>query len=73
VDKWSYSYFFIGARGAYHFADEIKDLKNVDRYGGITLGYNLVTNKFSGQQGVLTDYSAGGSYLQFGVYIGGRY
>jgi hypothetical protein len=73
VDKWSYTYIFLGARGAYHFAEEIKDLKNFDLYGGIDLGYNIVSAKFSGQNSALYPYSAGGSYFQFGIFVGGRY
>lgn len=73
VDKWSYTYIFIGARGSYHFADQIKDLKNVDLYGGLTLGYNIVSAKFSGANEKLYPYSAGGSYFGFGIYVGGRY
>lgn len=73
VDKWSYTYFFLGARGAYHFADEFKDLRNVDLYGGITLGYNIVSASFSGPNASIYNYSAGGSYFQFGLFVGGRY
>ena len=73
VDKWSYTYIFIGARGGYHFADRIKDLKNVDLYGGITLGYNIVNSSFSGPNASLFNYSVGASYFQFGIYAGGRY
>lgn len=73
VDKWSYSYLFLGARGAYHFADEIKDLKNVDLYGGITLGYVIVSSSFSGPNASIYNYSVGASYFQFGLYAGGRY
>jgi hypothetical protein len=73
VDKWSYSYLFLGARGAYHFADEFKDLKNVDLYGGITLGYVIVSSSFSGPNAAIYNYSVGASYFQFGLYAGGRY
>ena len=71
--KWSYTYIFLGVRGAYHFADEIKDLKNTDLYGGVTLGYNIVSNSFSGPTLNGYNYSAGGSYFQFGIFVGGRY
>ncbi len=73
VDKWSYSYIFVGARGTYHFADQIKDLKNVDLYGGLTLGFHIVSASFSGQNEKLYAYSAGGGYFGFGIYVGGRY
>jgi hypothetical protein len=73
ADKWSYSYIFVGARGAYHFADQIKDLKNVDLYGGMTLGYHIVSSNFSGKDEKLVNYSVGGGYFGFGIYVGGRY
>jgi hypothetical protein len=72
-DKWTYTYFFIGARGAYHFADEIKDLKNTDLYGGINIGYNIVNSSFSGKDAGVYNYSVGGGYFHFGIYVGGRY
>ena len=71
--KWSYSYIFVGARGAYHFADQIKDLKNTDLYGGLTLGYHIVSAKFDGVNEKEFPYSAGGGYFHFGIYVGGRY
>ncbi len=73
VDKWSYSYLFLGARGAYHFADAIRDLRNTDLYGGITLGEVIVSNSFSGPNASIYNYTAGTSYFQFGLYVGGRY
>jgi len=72
-DKWSYSYIFFGARGAYHFSEHIRDLKDVDLYGGLTLGYHVVSAKFSGVDERLHPYSAGGSYFGFGIFVGGRY
>jgi hypothetical protein len=71
--KWSYSYIFVGARGAYHFSSMIKDLKNIDVYGGLTLGYHIVSAKFDGKDERLTPYNAGGSYFGFGFFVGGRY
>jgi len=73
-DSWSYTYIFVGARGGYHFGgDLLKDAKNVDLYGGATLGYHIVSAKFSGVDEKLHPYSAGGSYFGFGLYLGGRY
>ncbi len=72
-DKWSYSYIFIGARGSYHFGEVLKDVKNIDLYGGLTLGYHVVSAKFSGENEKLHPYNAGGSYFGFGIYVGGRY
>jgi hypothetical protein len=71
--KWSYTYIFIGARGAYHFADQFKDLKNTDLYGGLTLGYSIVSAKFDGKDERAYPYNAGGGYFGIGFYVGGRY
>jgi hypothetical protein len=72
-DKWSYSYIFIGARGAYHWGEVLKDVKNIDLYAGATLGYHIVSAKFSGKDEKLHPYSAGGSFFGGGFYVGGRY
>jgi hypothetical protein len=72
--KWKYSYIFVGARGAYHFGPMLKDLpKNIDVYGGLTLGYHIVSASFDGKDERLAPYSAGGSYFGFGFFAGGRY
>ena len=71
--KWKYTYIFIGGRGAYHFGEHIQGLKNADLYGGLTLGYHVVSAKFDGRDEHLHPYSAGGSYFGFGIFVGGRY
>lgn len=72
--KWSYSYIFLGGRGAYHFgADVLKDVKNVDLYGGITIGFNIVSHSYTGPSGGIVGYSAGGGYFHGGFFGGGRY
>lgn len=70
---WKYTYILIGARGAYH-ADLLHN-PNIDTYGGLLLGYNIVSAK---ETGTIPYYgwvvpSASASYLEFGVFIGGRY
>jgi len=74
-EKWTYTYIFIGARGAYHFAEDLmKDNKNVDLYGGLSFGYNIVNNDYSGPaQQYAGLYSVGASYVHFGFFAGGRY
>ncbi len=67
--EWKYSYFFIGARGEYHFTEV--DLENTDLYAGVTLGYNIVS--VSEPSGTIAGYSAQGSYLLYGFHAGGRY
>jgi hypothetical protein len=65
-DDWKWTNIIIGARGAYHLDLLHKD--NIDTYGGIMLGYNIVS--FSGPN---ASYWSGGSYIFFGGFIGGRY
>jgi hypothetical protein len=65
---WSYRYIFIGARGEYHFLEPTNEF---DAYGGLTLGYNIVSvSEPSGFQG---NYTAEGSYALYGFHVGGRY
>lgn len=68
--EWTYTYIVIGARGEYHFVDA--DIKDLDLYAGLTLGYNIVSvSEPSGYSG--HGYSAQGSYLLYGFHAGGRY
>ncbi len=70
--NWSYSYLFLGARGEYHLVYPQVDIpKNLDLYGGLTLGFNIVT--VSEPVDRVTGYTAEGSYALFGFHIGGRY
>ncbi len=74
--KWSYSYIFVGARGAYHFGPMMKELpKNIDLYAGLTLGYHIVSAKYDGrgEERLASFYSAGASYFGFGFFGGARY
>jgi len=66
-DSWKYTYIFIGARGEYHFVDV--DVKDLDLYGGLTIGYNIVS--FSGPS--YDWYDPGTSYLLYGFHAGARY
>jgi hypothetical protein len=70
--QFKYTYIIIGARGTYHYDLMHKD--NIDTYGGIMIGYNIVSfseeNKPSGS---LFNFSGSGSYLLYGGFIGGRY
>jgi len=69
---WKYTYILIGVRGAYHI-DLIKDPK-IDTYGGIILGYNIVSATETGSRiSGYGSYSASASYMLFGAFIGGRY
>jgi len=68
--SWKYTYIVIGARGAYHF---LEDNKNLDAYAGIILGYNIVSASWNGTIAQPTYYSASASYMLFGAFVGGRY
>jgi len=70
---WKYTYIIIGARGAYH-ADLFHN-PNIDTYGGILLGYNIVSSKATGSLPYFGYYSSGASasFLEYGVFVGGRY
>ena len=67
--EWTYSYIFIGARGEYHFVD--LDVDDFDLYGGVTLGYNIVS--VSEPDNYPGNYGVEGSYLLYGFHLGGRY
>lgn len=69
---YTYSYIFIGARGEYHF---LENSSNIDAYGGVTLGYDIVSSSVESHG---TGYSwgsssASGSYALWGLHIGARY
>jgi len=68
---WDYGYTIIGARGAYHFAKQIKDPR-LDAYVGATLGYDVVSASYNGPTGIPYG-SASSSYMLFGIHGGGRY
>jgi hypothetical protein len=73
---WKYTYIVIGARGAYH-ADLFHN-PNIDTYGGIMLGYNIVSASSTGTLPTYygygyPSYSASASYLEYGIFVGGRY
>lgn len=68
--SWKYTYILVGARGAYHF---LEDNKNIDAYGGIILGYNIVSASWNGSQSQPGFSSASASYAVFGAFVGGRY
>jgi len=71
---WKYTYFLIGARGAYHL--DLAHNPKIDTYGGILLGYNIVSASETGNHQSYNGYgtySASASYLQFGIFVGGRY
>ena len=66
-DSWKFTYILIGVRGAYHY--DVLHNGLLDTYGGIMLGYNIVS--FTGP--TVSFYSPGTSYMEFGFFVGGRY
>lgn len=69
--RWKYTYITIAGRGSYHYPIENK---NLDLYGGADLGYNIVSAKYDGDSsGRVFASGASGSYMFFGVHVGGRY
>lgn len=70
--QYKYTYILVGARGAYHYDLLHKD--NIDTYGGILIGYNIVS--FSEENRPASwpyPVSASSSYLTYGGFVGGRY
>jgi len=68
---WKYTYILIGARGAYHI--DLLHNSNIDTYGGVLLGYNIVSSSATGTNSSYYGSTASASYMLFGVFIGGRY
>jgi hypothetical protein len=69
----SYKYIVIAARGQYHFWD---DGKNLDAYGGAELGYTIVSSSANTKvkdDPLFRAWSAGGGYMMFGIFVGGKY
>lgn len=65
---WKYSYTIVGVRGDYHFYMTDK----LDTYGGVMLGYDIVSDKWHGE-GEGENFSASGSDASFSIFVGGRY
>jgi hypothetical protein len=67
-DYWKFSYTVIGVRGDYHFYTTDK----LDTYGGLMLGYDIVTDKWHGE-GEESSWSGSGSGVAYSLFVGGRY
>jgi len=66
-DYLKYSYTVIGVRGNYHFYTTDK----LDTYGGLMLGYDVVTDKWHGTGSA--DYKGSGSEAACSLFVGARY
>lgn len=56
--SFKYTYILIGARGAYHY--DLFHNPNIDTYGGILLGYNIVSSSWTWNNGYSSYF--GGTY-----------
>jgi len=63
-----YSYLIFGARGAVHY----QLVNNLDTYGGLMLGYNVIKAKTYGDWGTFKSEAAA-SGLGWSLFLGGRY
>jgi hypothetical protein len=67
---YKYSYFVLGARGAFHY----QLIDKLDTYAGLMLGYNIVGSKYYGYDlGAFTPSATGTSGLGYSGFIGARY
>jgi hypothetical protein len=66
--EYKYTYLLIGARGNYHLPVSVDKL---DPYGGLTLGYNIVSATVP--SGSPTGYTASASALIFSAQVGVNY
>ena len=66
VYSWNWTYMIVGVRGAYHL--EVSD--NFDPYGGVLLGYNMVSVKTEGSGG---KNPVAASSIAYAGFIGARY
>jgi hypothetical protein len=73
--QYKYTYILIGARGSYHY--DLFHNPNIDTYGGLLVGYNIVSSSWTWANGYSSANwitpSNSSSYLEFGLFVGGRY
>lgn len=69
--SWGYNYtnFVIGARGVFHYPF----MDKLDTYGGLMLGFRVVSAKEFGDAIFGYDYSTSSSGLTSSIFVGGRY
>jgi hypothetical protein len=75
VDTYRWTYYLMGVRGAFHFAEYIP-VENLDVYAGGMLGYVVGKSKYTtdnNSNGRIASYSSSNSRLAYGGFIGGRY
>jgi hypothetical protein len=69
--NWGYNYtnFILGARGVFHYPF----MDKLDTYGGLMLGFRVVSSKEFGDAVFGYNYSASSGGLVSSVFVGGRY
>jgi hypothetical protein len=67
IGDWSYNYYVLGARGAFHY----QFVDKLDTYAGLMLGYNIATSRWAGDGEAYG--TASGSVFAFSSFIGARY
>ena len=66
---YNYSYFIIGARGAFHY----QFVDNLDTYAGAMIGYNIVSSSYFGSNIYHNNVKADSGGLKYTSFIGARY
>ncbi len=68
---YKYSYIILGARGVFHY----QFVDKLDTYAGLLLGYNIVSNKFYGDDTIAPYVSGatGASGIGYSAFVGARY
>lgn len=69
--SWGYNYtnLILGARGVFHYPF----MDKLDTYGGLLLGFRIVSSKEFGDAVFGYNYSATSSGLATSLFVGGRY
>ncbi len=76
TDTYSWNYYIVGVRAAFHFSEYLQ-IENLDLYGGIMLGNNFVSSKYTTTDTYNQVHNGGwasgyGGFI-WGLYAGGRY
>ncbi len=68
---WKSSYYILGVRGTYDF--DLFKKSNINTYGGVLLGYNVVKASYFGDDIFSNGFSASASSFTYSGFIGMRY
>ncbi|NOZ46263.1 MAG: hypothetical protein GXO79_05720 [Chlorobi bacterium] len=66
---YKYTSIIVGARGYYH----MQLIDNFDTYGGLMIGYNIVSAKQTGDWSGITGLGATSSGISYSLFLGARY